>query len=191
MRRYYDLQLFAEDAEGAETTETVAEEEKKSGFDEFLGASKENQSEFDRRVSKAIETSKAKWKEEEKARVTAARSEAEKLAKMTAEEKLKHEAEKRESELSKREQDLIARELKQGAKDILIQKNLPLEFAELLNYTDAENTKTQLADLEKAFNVAVENRVQERLKGKPPMAGNVGADDELTKQINDAFKNLF
>ena len=60
---------------GAE--ESVGTENKTQTFDEML-SNKEYQAEFDRRVSKAIETAKAKWQEINDAE----KSEADKLAKM-------------------------------------------------------------------------------------------------------------
>ena len=64
-------------------------------FDDFLKDPK-NQAEFDRRVGKALETSRSKMQADIDARIEAAKTEAEKLAKMNSEQKEQYEKEKRE-----------------------------------------------------------------------------------------------
>ena len=71
-------------------------EEKGPNFDEVL-KDKTFQSEFDRRVSKAIDTAKTKWEQETKSKIDAAKTEAEKLAKMNAEQRADHEREQLET----------------------------------------------------------------------------------------------
>ena len=69
--------------------ETTQVEDKPLSFDEILG-DKTYQAEFDRRVQKALETARTKWEAEEQTK----RTEAEKLAKMDAEQKAKYELKK-------------------------------------------------------------------------------------------------
>ena len=69
---------------GKETTEPTLKT-----FDEMLKESN-YQSEFDKKVAKALETAKAKWTKEEENK----RTEAENLAKMSADEKHAHEIQK-------------------------------------------------------------------------------------------------
>ncbi len=190
----YDLQFFAEDETGAEetTSETGAEETKTNenkSFDDFLEENKDFQSAFDSRVTKAIETAKKNWEKAKNKELEDARTEAQKLAKMSADEKAEHERQKREKELKERENALMARELKQGAKDLLIEKKLPVEFSDLIHYTDAETTKSQIEKLETAFNSAVEAKVNERLKGKTPLGSSSSGMSDLEKQISEIFGN--
>ena len=77
---------------GAEN-EPIGAQNKSQTFDEVL-SNKEYQAEFDRRVQKAIETAKGKWKEINDIEKT----EAEKLAKMNKEQKLEYEAQKEKQE---------------------------------------------------------------------------------------------
>ena len=144
------------------------------GFDDYLKAG--GQSEFDKRVSKALETARAKWDADAKAQA----AEAEKLAKMNAEEKAKHEREKAEQKLREREAEITRRELKASAKEILAEKKLPLSLAELpLDYTDADKCKASLDTLEKAFNEAVTAAVDDRMKGSAPKMGQAqGMSDD-------------
>ena len=72
-----------------ETTQENAGAGEVLTFDEIL-QDKYYQSEFDKKVAKALETARTKWEKEAEVKKT----EAEKLAKMDAEEKLKYERDK-------------------------------------------------------------------------------------------------
>lgn len=55
------------------------------------------------------------------------------------------------------------------AKNNLSDEGLPVELAEVLNYTDADACKKSMETVKKAFQTAVEKAVDEKLKGgKPP-----------------------
>lgn len=99
-------------------------------FDDVL-KNKEHQSEFDRRVTKAIETAKAKWDGEFEEKLSAKIAEANKLAKMTADEKAKFEREKQEADYNKRLAEVTKRELKAEAKDQLASDGLSTQSLRL------------------------------------------------------------
>lgn len=145
-------------------------------FDDFLRG-EGNQAEFDRRVQKAIDTAVTKAQEKWQALTDDKLSEAERLAKMTKEEKEQYQQQKREKELSEREAAVTRKELMAEAKNTLAEKNLPVSLAEVLNYTDADSCSKSISAVEKAFQQAVEEAVNERLKGgKPPKK----APDQVT-----------
>lgn len=144
-------------------------------FDDFLKDPK-NQAEFDRRVNKSLETAKSKWETEKQTAIDDAKKEAEKLAKMNAEQRAEHERQKREADFAKRERELTTRELKAGALEILTQKGIPKELAEVLNYESAETCNASIAAVEKSFQQAVEASVNEKLRGTPPTAGGTPPD---------------
>ena len=150
-------------------------------FDDFLKNG--NQAEFDRRVNMAVETAVGNAREKWELLTNDKLSEAEKLSKMTKEEKAQYLAQKHEKELADREASITKRELMAEAKNTLTEKKLPLGLAEILNYTDAESCKSSMAAVEKAFQEAVEAAVEEKLKGgKPPKkAGDQG--DDLAAQV--------
>ena len=177
-----------DDGAGAgEQGETGAE-----SFDDFLQKDG-NQAEFDRRMQKAIE--KAVNKAQEKWRVLTddKLSEAERLAKMTKEEKAEYQQKKREKELSDREAAVTRKELMAEAKNTLAEKNLPAGLAEVLNYADAESCNKSIAAVEKAFQAAVEAAVQERLKGgtPPKKAPETNTQEALEKQVYNAMMGIF
>lgn len=190
-----NLQLFAEDGGEGNTSGadqgngggSGEQEPKGLSFDDFLKG-EGNQAEFDRRVQKAVNTAvtnaQAKWK----ALTDDQLSEAEKLAKMTKEEKNNYMQQKREKELTEREAAITRKELMAEAKNTLAGKSLPTVLAEVLNYADAEACNKSIDAVEKAFRAAVQAGVEERLKGsdtmkKAPEGGASAAQTQIEKLI--------
>lgn len=192
------LQFFAEDGTGAagnaanadgtagtEGTTAAGEASTPPSFDDLLKNNKDYQSEFDRRVNKAMETARAKWDEQKKAELT----EQAKLAKMTADEKAQHEREKQEKQLQEREAEITKRELTASAKEALIEKGLPPELAVVMNYTSAETCKESLDAVETAFKAAVEKAVNDKLRSPAPKLGAAnGAANVKLSSIAEAIR---
>ena len=154
--------------EGAEGAGGAAGAGDPLSFDDFLKDPK-NQAEFDRRVSKALETSRSKMQAEINTKVQEAVTEAEKMAKMNAEQKAQYEREKKEKEMADREAAITKRELMATAKEQLTEKGLPTSLAAVLNYASAEECSASIEAVGKAFQEAVEKAVNDRLSGgKPP-----------------------
>lgn len=168
------LQLFAEDGAGGDNGggEGTPKPELMS-FDDYLSAG--GQSEFDRRVQKAVQTAVSKAQEKWTALQDEKLSEAEKLAKMTQAEKAQYMAQKREKELADREAAITKRELQAEAKNTLTGKGLPIELADVLVYTDADACNASIEAVEKAFTAAVQAAVNEKLKGDAPKKAPEGA----------------
>ena len=139
------------------------------------------QAESDRRVNQALKTFKEK---ELPGLLQQAQAEAEKLAKMTAEQKAQHAQAQKEQALAEREQALTRKELKAEARDTLAEKGLPVSLAELLPCEDADSCKKGLEALEKAFRQAVSDAVDARLRQSPPKAGT--HQDDLTPALRKA-----
>jgi len=176
-----------------ETGETGTEETKEGkedkNFDDVL-KDKKYQSEFDKRVAKALETAKSKWETDKATELENAKTEAEKLAKMNAEQKAKYAEEKRIAELEKREKDITTRELKAQAYETLAEKGLPKDLVDILNYSDAETCNASIEAVEKAFQSAVEKAVNEKLRGKdtPKLGGKNTSDNTLTGALAEFYK---
>ena len=194
-----NLQLFAEGGDGAGADggngggsgdgegaggEGGAGSDTPPSFDDFLKTGG-NQAEFDRRVQKAVNTAVTKAQEKWQALADDKLSEAEKLAKMTKEEKAQYMQQKREKELADREAAITRKELMAEAKNTLSDEGLPVELAEVLNYTDADACKKSMETVKKAFQTAVEKAVDEKLKGgKPPKKAPGGdAQKALEEQV--------
>lgn len=189
-----NLQVFAEDGDGAGADEgngggsgddagddgLGTGDNASPSFDDFLKDSS-NQAEFDRRVQKAIDTAVNNAQQKWQALTDDKLSEAEKLAKMNKEEKAVYLHQKREKELSEREAAITRKELMAEAKNTLAEKKLPVGLAEVLNYTDADACSHSISAVEKAFQEAVQAAVQERLKGGDPMR-KAPDDQVITKE---------
>lgn len=153
-------------------------------FDDFLKTGG-NQAEFDRRVQKAVNTAVANAQEKWQVLTDDKLSEAEKLAKMTKEEKAQYMQQKKEKELSDREAAITRKELMAEAKNTLASDGLPQELAEVLDYSDADTCKKSMEKVKEVFQRAVETAVEEKLKGgKPPKKAPGGdAQKALEEQV--------
>ena len=120
------------------------------------------------------------------AKMQEARTEAEKMAKMNAEQKAQYERDKQAKELADREAAITRRELMATAKEQLAEKGLPTSLASVLNYSSAEECTASIENVGKAFQEAVEKAVNDRLTGGKPMkkAG------EPTTYTMDQIKNM-
>ncbi|MGL4571850.1 MAG: DUF4355 domain-containing protein [Clostridium sp.] len=169
--------------EGAEGESSEGEEVQT--FDDIL-KDKKYQSEFDKRVQKALNTAKSKWEADSNTKIEEAKTEAEKLAKMTAEQKAKYAEDKRIKDLESRERDITTRELKATAYETLAEKGLPKDLVEILNYSDAESCNKSIEAVERAFQNAVSKAVNEKLRGKEVPKGGQGSKG-IDAQLRNAF----
>jgi len=177
---HISMQHFAEGDPTPPPADPPADPPAKPTFDDIL-KDKDNQSEFDKRVAKALSTAQVKWEADKQTALANAKTEAEKLAKMSADQKAQYEREQLEQKLKTREADISKRELTATAKEALISKGLPIELHECLNYASAESCNTSIEAVSKAFGVAVGKAVDSRLRQNPPPAGaiNKGTDPFL------------
>ena len=166
---------------GGEPGEGNSGSEGDKSFDDIL-KDKKYQSEFDKKVAKALETAKSKWETDYQAKIKEAKTEAEKLAKMNADQKAEYEKQKREDELAKREKDITTRELRAAAYETLAEKNLPKELVDILNYESAETCNKSIEAVEKAFQSAVEKAVNDKLRGNGAPKGRNGSKTNYTME---------
>ena len=130
-------------------------------------------------IDDAIVAARKKWEDEQQQQQT----EAQKLAKMTADEKRAYQEKKRLEDIDKREAELNKRELMTTAKETLISKNLPPELAVALDYKDADACNKSIDAIGKVFEEAVQKAVEDRIKGGKPIKkatdNNKLTDEEL------------
>lgn len=171
----------AGDASGA--NENTGTEQNGVSFDDFL-KDKAHQAEFDRRVAKALETQKGKLTKDFESQLATQKTEAEKLAKMNAEQKAEYAQKKHEEELAKREADITRRELRAEALNQLGEKKLPAKLADILDYSSADACTKSLESVAAAFQEAVSEGVANVTKGgkppkQPPENGKIYSREEL------------
>lgn len=158
-------------------------------MDEFLKL-EGNQAEFDRRMSKGIETALTRERARFEAVLNERLDEQERLSKMTEGEKAAYLQNKQQNELNKREVELTRRELKADAKQTLINKGMSADFAEFLNYTSKDTVDDSITKLEAVFSAAVQTAVNEKLKGgKPPKDASTEGNGNQTEadKIREQF----
>lgn len=117
-------------------------------------------------------------------------SEAEKLAKMTSEEKAAYRMSQMEKELNAfKEKDTLA-EMSKTARKMLSEEeiNIPDELLAHLVSTDAEDTKNAVQAFAKLFKDAVQEALKTKYKGEPPKKGT-GGKGTMTKDQIMAVKN--
>lgn len=162
-----------------------------SAFDKFLQG-EGMQAEFDRRVNKALKTQEGKLTANIQQRIDDAVTEAQKLAKMTKDQQDDYKRQQQIDDLTKREAEITRRELTATAKETLQSKGLPAELASILNYTNAEETNASIEAVEKAFQSAVQARVEEKLKGgKTPTKAQGGGVASIEEMIRKSMKAGF
>ena len=170
--------------------ETTQVEDKPLSFDEILG-DKTYQAEFDRRVQKALDTAKSKWEAEEQTK----RTEAEKLAKMDAEQKAKYELKKEKERADEAIAKLNAYELKNTAIKIAQEKGLDISLLEDIDFTKqtAESIVTIIDTKKSVLDKAVEKAMNDKFKEKSPInlqGDNPKAPASVTMpKLNSMFRS--
>lgn len=98
------------------------------------------------------------------------RTEAEKLAKMDADEKHKYELEKANKEKEEALSKLNAYELKEEAVKIASEKGLPISLLKVIDYQkeNAESIKVKITEIETIYKQAIQDGINERMKEKIP-----------------------
>lgn len=193
-----DLQMFADadtgaDKAGADKGESGGDD---TGADKGAadkGAADKDGKKFTQaELNAAVEARIARERKETAQKIKDAVTEAQRMAKMSAEERAQHDREESEKALKIREQELTKRELRAQALELLGEKGLPKELADILPYVDADSTLASLTAVEKVFRAAVEKGVADRIKGTPPPSGQKGTTkterEKLIAQYNEAEK---
>ena len=91
-----------------------------------------------------------------------------------------------ESDLDKRERDVLRRELRADAKDRLASEGLPVALADLIDYSDKEESEKSLDEVTATFRAAVAQGVKDALKGNAPRVSTGGRVTE-SDLIRSAF----
>lgn len=165
MEYLFNLQLFADDGAEveAETTENSVEDKEpveKKAEPKYTDAD----------IDKIIGQKFAEWQKKQDKKV----SEAERLGKMTAEEKTAERMKALEDKLHGYEVAAAKAEMTKQARAMLADKNLHVgdELLSNLIAEDAETTKASVESFITLFTSAVEKAVKDALKGEPPKAGS-------------------
>lgn len=200
-KKFWMLQLFSEEegtggageggGEGSGEGSQGGEEKEPLSFNDFLKL-EGNQAEFDRRVAKATETAIKKAREQWELETNDKLSEAEKLARMTKEQKAEYKAQQMEKELNRLKAEKARNELAATARKMLADEKITVPDT-LLTYIvaeDAEKTKAAVEDFVKLFNDAVGEELKKSARQETPREGSRTAGEsekmDIAKMAKDA-----
>lgn len=127
--------------------------------------------EFGKAIAAEIAKARASWEAEQAEAIEKAKSEGERLAKLTKDERAKEEEAKRIQAIEERERALAIKEMRVATQTLLSEEGLPGEFNDFVIDETAEATKEKIGTLRQIFDKAVEARVDERLTQKAPRKG--------------------
>lgn len=185
-KKLFDLQLFADDGADpeaeAETPETHTDDEP----DEKTKPKPQNQLKYtDEDVDKMFNQKFAEWQKKQAKAV----SEAERLSKMTAEEKANERIRALEEKLAAADREKAVAAMAKQARAMLQDKNINVGDELLANLIseDADSTKASVESFISLFQGAVEKAVKEAYKGETPKKG--GGATTLTKDQILAVQN--
>lgn len=138
--------------------------------------------EADRRVAKALEKQKADMQ----AKIEAAKSEGERLAKMSADEKAAEEAKAKMDALKQREQAVKQKELSLATRALLSDSGLPDGLADSLTVLgDADAIKQAVETLKATVDEGIKQGIQANARTTAPSNG-----DSQLKDADDPFQAI-
>ena len=175
-KKRMNLQLFAEPEEAPDPPVESPPEPPKTFTEDEVKA--QVQAEADRRVSKALETAKLKWAEEEQAKV----KQAEELAKLSEKERLAKELEIQRNEFEQEKSKFQRERLTLQTEKDLISKDMPAEFAPFVVADTAEQTLININTLQASWQAAIEKAIDDKVKGRTPTGNQAPASGGVTKE---------
>lgn len=180
----FDLQMFADGDPADIAPGTVEKDNDKGAAADQAKDPKKEAKYTDEDLDKIINQKFAAWQKQQEKKV----SEAERLSKMTAEEKAAEKLKELEAKLHGYEQAAAKAEMTKQARAMLSDKNIHVDDALLANLIseDADSTKAAVESFANLFQAAVEKAVKEKVKGEPP---KTGTSSGLTKEQIMAVTN--
>jgi hypothetical protein len=179
-----NLQLFAEPEESADPPVESPPEPPKTFTEDEVKA--QIQAETDRKVTKALETAKAKWAEEEQAKV----KQAEELAKLSEKERAAKELEIQRTEFEQEKSKFERERLTLQTEKELINENMPPEFAQFIVAETGEQTRANINTLKASWQAAIEKAVDDKVKGRTPTGNAAATTGAVTKEQFDKMTYL-
>lgn len=138
------------------------------------------ESEFIAEVDRRVQQAQAKWAADLDNKLNAARSEGEKLAKMNAEERAKAQFDTDKAKFEDERAKYEAERLEFEATKLLSENKLPVSFAKMCVGNDAESTKANIEAFKNAWSEALQDAVNERMRGTTPKAGGANNAPAVT-----------
>lgn len=175
------LQFFA----GEETEET-----QETGGEESTEGTEKTYTDED--VQKMLAEKLAEAESDWQKKLEEAKTEGEKLAKMSKEDRQKHEEADRLAKLEAREAAVALRELESETKALLAEKQIDESVVKLVLGKDAAETKANIDTFKTVFDAAVQKAVEARLAGRTPRTGAEvgGKENDIAQQFKKALGGM-
>lgn len=145
------------------------------------------QDQFDKALKERLDRERRKLLKETEAKIKEVQAEAERLAKLSAEEKERELAAKNEEELRNKLRDVSIRENRLDAMELFAKSKVPSELVEYVVNEDRDKTLENAEIFVKTFNESVAKAVAEQLKGTPPKDISVNSSDTPVKRVLRTF----
>ena len=192
----FDLQRFADG--DATSGDAGAAGDNSAGADGAAGDNKpkadppqDKPEDVQAKIDAALAAAKAKWEKEYQKKAAAEKKEAERLSKLSEDERKAAELENSRKELEAKEAELKKKELKLEMVKVLAERSIPVQFMDYLIAEDSESTLSRITTFEKEFKKAVEDGVNEKLKGKAPAAGGTRTGENGAGVTNGFFDAIY
>lgn len=168
-------------------TDTSAESDKKEGVDGGMQAKTFTQDELDKVLKERLEREVKKNAESTALKITEAREEEKRLAKLSQDEREKELIKKQSAELEKSRNDLTLRENKISGKEKLIELKLPASFIDFVLDANPEVMEKRIISLQKEFNDTVALELANRMKSDAPKDPAVNGNTTISSQGQRSF----
>lgn len=177
------LQKFINGLFGGSKESGADEAEKKGDGAESAGDTAEKsftQADLDA----AVEAAKKQWED--------AAAEAERVKKLTPEQRAEEEQQKKDSEIASLRSQLLQKELRENAAKALEKDGFPVALADVLDYSSKERMEETLKNTTAVFKESLASAIQTRLKGKTPegLGGAASSENLLRDQIARNIRGL-
>lgn len=176
------LQKFIDGLFNGKKETGAAEPEKKEGAATESGTGDRTFTQAD--LDAAIEAAKQQWLDET--------AEAERVKKLTPEEKAAEEQQKKDDEIQSLRSQLLQKELREDATKTLEKDGFPVRLADALDYSSKERMEETLKNTTEVFKESLATAIQARLKGKTPegLGGAASAENMIRDQIAKNIRGL-
>ena len=182
--RKWNMQLFADDDPEPEEPDQESEEQEEKEPEKLSLT----QAELDEMIKKAKAKDRASFRNQLEKQLKAEQEEAEKKAKMSAEEKVKYELEQYQKRVAELEAAQTQARLQKEAAKLLKDKDIDAndDILEFLVGTDEEDTGKRVDAFVEVVEAVVEKREKARATGKTPKSTNTQHEEisEIQKRIN-------
>lgn len=176
--------LDAQEAEAKRATEGQGDqkEESKGGDKVFT------QDEVTAIVEARLARERSKAEKETEKKIESAIQEAERLAKLSEDERKQEAEEAKDKELEATKAELARVYLERDTMSRLAEEKIPSEFKDFLMGADAESTNENIKAFKPVFESMIQKQVEERLKGKTPTVAAQASKADVWSTLKDKYK---